>query len=125
MFPTRRLLRYGLASLLIAVALTWACASAPPGRPPARPASAPQQSGSGLLGSSPAPAAEGWFAVCFPYLGHNYQVLGPATPTYTCIAHTLGIHNRVIFVITGPPSDPFSYMDQLYLTQGYRRLPVP
>src|SRR5262249_13960966 len=125
MFLTRRFLRYGLATLLTAVVLTWAVASTQQSRPPARPASAPQLSGSARSGSSSSPAAEAWFAVCFPYLGHNFQVLGPATPTYTCIAHTLGIHNRVIFVITGPPSDPFSYMDQLYLTQGYRRLPVP
>src|SRR5262249_49173659 len=58
-----------------------------------------------------------------PYLGQNFQVLAPATPVYNCVAHSLGIHSMWITPLTGPPANPFVYMDQLYAAEGYTRQP--
>jgi hypothetical protein len=48
-------------------------------------------------------------------------VLGPADPTYNCIAHSLGLHDRWINPQTGPANNPLAYMDKLYAAQGYHR----
>jgi hypothetical protein len=58
----------------------------------------------------------------FPQLGSNFEVLGPSTPTYNCIAHSLGIHYRWVNPQTGPSNNPLNQMDQMYKAQGYVRL---
>src|SRR6202035_3838655 len=57
----------------------------------------------------------------FPRLGNNFELLGPSTPEFNCIAHTLGIHNRWVNPATGPETNPLAEMDKLYAPQGYRR----
>jgi hypothetical protein len=57
----------------------------------------------------------------FPYLEEEFEVLAPATPTYNCIAHTLGFHDRWIDPQLGPADNRLLFMDQLYAPQGYRR----
>jgi hypothetical protein len=58
----------------------------------------------------------------FPYLGTNFEVVGPSTATYNCIAHSLGIHYRWVNPQTGPSTNPLSLMDQMYKAQGYVRM---
>lgn len=59
----------------------------------------------------------------FPMLGDNFEVLGPATPDYNCIAHTLGKHEEWVNPVTGPSGDELKGMDAMYKQQGYKRLP--
>ncbi len=58
-----------------------------------------------------------------PHLGSRFEVLGPSTKSYNCIAHSLGIHDRWISPQTGPAQNPLAWADRLYAAQGYRRLP--
>lgn len=58
----------------------------------------------------------------FPVLATNYEVLGPSTRTYNCIAHSLGYNDRWINPITSAGSNKLAGMDDLYKQQGYTRL---
>jgi type VI secretion system secreted protein VgrG len=60
----------------------------------------------------------------FPNLGDNYEILGPASPDYNCIGHTLGLDDQWVNPVTGPPGDELSGMDEIYAQQGYQRLPT-
>ncbi|MDC0740691.1 type VI secretion system Vgr family protein [Polyangium mundeleinium] len=60
-------------------------------------------------------------ATIFSNLGDNFEVLGPHTRDYNCIAHTLGDHNQWVDPITGPASNPLQGMDGIYGAQGYTR----
>lgn len=53
----------------------------------------------------------------FPYLGKRYEVLGPATRRYNCIAWSLHITDRWVW-----PGDRVSDFDRLNGRYGYRRL---
>src|SRR5437588_10777973 len=55
----------------------------------------------------------------FPRLGERFVVLGPSTPDYNCIAHSLGLHDRWVNPMTGARSHPPGLMDELYAAQGY------
>ncbi len=59
----------------------------------------------------------------FPKLGDNFEVLGPATPNYNCIAHTLGKDEEWVDPVTGPDDAKLQGMDAMYAKQGYKRLP--
>jgi type VI secretion system secreted protein VgrG len=59
----------------------------------------------------------------FPNLGDNYEIEGPATENYNCIAHTLGDHGNWVNPETGPPGNPLSEMDKKYEALGYKRSP--
>jgi hypothetical protein len=58
----------------------------------------------------------------FPHLGHEYEVLGPATKVYNCIAWSIGITNR--WVWPARPGQPATVrdFDELYGRYGYRRV---
>lgn len=62
----------------------------------------------------------GWKST-FPNLGSDFEVLGPSTPNYNCIAHTLGDHAQWVNPETGPKNDPLSKMDAKYAALGYKR----
>jgi uncharacterized Zn-binding protein involved in type VI secretion len=62
-------------------------------------------------------------ATSFPNLGDNYEVEGPSTPQYNCIAHTLDDHDHWVNPETGDPSSPLSEMDAKYADLGYSRSP--
>jgi type VI secretion system secreted protein VgrG len=57
----------------------------------------------------------------FPYLGDNFEVLGPSTSNYNCIAHSLGKTDLWINPQTGPVDAPFIQMDEKYQAAGYER----
>jgi hypothetical protein len=60
----------------------------------------------------------------FPVLHGHFEVLDPTVgKLYNCIAHTLGIHNQWVNPKTGPANNPLQYMDQMYQTKGYKRIP--
>jgi hypothetical protein len=59
----------------------------------------------------------------FPKLGENFEVLGPQTKDYNCIAHTLGLHDKWVNPVTGPADNPMAPMDALYAQAGYTRVP--
>jgi type VI secretion system secreted protein VgrG len=59
----------------------------------------------------------------FPRLGNNFEVLGPSTPEFNCVAHSLGLYSCWVNPVTGPESNPLVQMDRLYAAQGYRRRP--
>jgi hypothetical protein len=52
--------------------------------------------------------------LAFPNLGDHYEVEGPSTPRYNCIAHTLGDHGRWVNPQTRSAADPLSEMDRRY-----------
>jgi hypothetical protein len=52
----------------------------------------------------------------------DYEVLGPATRKYNCIAHSIGVHDRWVNPMTGPADRPLCHMDELYAQYGYRRV---
>jgi type VI secretion system secreted protein VgrG len=60
----------------------------------------------------------------FPKLGSDFEVLGPSTPSYNCIAHTLGDHSNWVNPVTSPTGDPLAGMDAVYGAKGYHRLPT-
>jgi hypothetical protein len=53
----------------------------------------------------------------FPHLGREYEVLGPATATYNCIAWSIGVTNRWVW-----PGEKIQDFDRLYGQNGYRRI---
>jgi hypothetical protein len=53
----------------------------------------------------------------FPRLGGDYEVLGPATKTYNCIAWSIGITNQWVW-----PGARVEDFDRLYGANGYRRI---
>jgi len=58
----------------------------------------------------------------FPQLGDKYEVLGPGTSDYNCIAHTLGENDQWVNPVTGPRGSELAGMDSIYAKQGYKRL---
>jgi hypothetical protein len=52
----------------------------------------------------------------FPHLGRQFEVLGPATRTYNCIAWTIGATNQWVWRKT------LRDFDDLYSRHGYRRM---
>ena len=62
-------------------------------------------------------------APAFPKLGNDFEVLGPPTGDYNCIAHTLGVNDEWVNPVTGPKGDELKGMDDMYAKQGYKRLP--
>jgi type VI secretion system secreted protein VgrG len=52
----------------------------------------------------------------FPHLGRHYEVLGPASKRYNCIAWSLGVTDRWVW-----PGEKVSDFDALYGDQGYKR----
>jgi hypothetical protein len=58
----------------------------------------------------------------FPKLGDNYEILGPATRDYNCIAHTLGENDEWVNPATGSKENPLSEMDKMYAEKGYSRI---
>jgi type VI secretion system secreted protein VgrG len=61
----------------------------------------------------------------FPDLGSAFEVLGPAPPTYNCIAHSLGYGDRWINPQTGSASEPLALMDSRYQAHGWLRASTP
>ncbi len=57
----------------------------------------------------------------FPHLGSAFEVLGPATWDYNCIAHSLGWNNQWMNPQTGPANEPLAIMDLKYQVQGFAR----
>jgi hypothetical protein len=53
----------------------------------------------------------------FPKLGSKYEVLGPATPKYNCIAWSLGVTTRWVW-----PGTSMSSFDDLDSQYGFRRV---
>lgn len=53
----------------------------------------------------------------FPHLGHDYEVLGPATKIYNCIAWSIGVTDHWVW-----PGDRIEDFDRLYGQNGYRRI---
>jgi hypothetical protein len=58
----------------------------------------------------------------FPHLGHEYEVLRPATKVYNCIAWTIGVSTR--WVWPAKPGRPATVrdFDELYGQHGFRRV---
>lgn len=65
----------------------------------------------------------GIFQTSFPDLGEEYEILEPSTARYNCIAHSLGINDSWVQPETGSADAPLSFMDTLYLEQGFQRVP--
>jgi hypothetical protein len=53
----------------------------------------------------------------FPHLGREYEVLGPATKTYNCIAWSIGVQSSWVW-----PGEKVSDFDRLYGQNGYKRI---
>src|ERR1700687_3118577 len=93
--------RAALVSVVV-VALTGSfftpCLGATPPPHPAHGLSAPLPAHGFSPGVPAGPLSGDWLTVyrcglaCCPHLGSNFTAIGPATPQYNCIAHTLGIH---------------------------------
>jgi type VI secretion system secreted protein VgrG len=61
----------------------------------------------------------------FPFLGDAFEVLGPSTMAYNCIAHSLGKINEWVNPRTGPAGDTLVPMEQLYRDHGFERTVLP
>lgn len=57
----------------------------------------------------------------FPQLGDNFEVLGPSTSDYNCIAHSLGKKDLWVNPQTGSADAPFARMDEKYRDSGFYR----
>ena len=57
----------------------------------------------------------------FPRLRDNFEVIADATPTYNCIAWSLGVTDRWVNPETGPAYAPLGRMDRMYGEKGYYR----
>jgi hypothetical protein len=55
----------------------------------------------------------------FPHLGDAFEILGPSTMAFNCIAHSLGKTDDWINPQTGPTGDPLVQMEQLYRDNRY------
>ncbi len=60
----------------------------------------------------------------FPKLGSDFEVLGPSTDEYNCIAHTLDDHTQWVNPETGSTDNPLGKMDDMYAKKGYKRSPT-
>jgi type VI secretion system secreted protein VgrG len=59
----------------------------------------------------------------FPRLT-DFEVVDPTVgQRYNCIAHSLGIHSYWVNPRTGPAESPLLYMDRIYRTIRYTRVP--
>jgi hypothetical protein len=58
----------------------------------------------------------------FPHLGNQFQVLGPATPRYNCIAWSIGITTQWVWPAKPNKAATVADFDELYGKHGYRRV---
>jgi hypothetical protein len=58
----------------------------------------------------------------FPHLGREYEVLGPATKVYNCIAWAIGITNKWVWPARPGKTATVADFDDLYGRYGYRRV---
>jgi hypothetical protein len=58
----------------------------------------------------------------FPHLGREYEVLGPATKRYNCIAWSIGITTRWVWPAKPGKAATVGDFDQLYGSRGFRRV---
>jgi type VI secretion system secreted protein VgrG len=103
---TRNWLSSLLAPVLLAV-LVGPSAAAPAGKRPLDESRNPTER---AVIESPADRKD------FPHLGRHFEVMGPATPQYNCIAWSLGVTDQWVW-----PGDKVADFDQLYGKKGYKR----
>jgi len=58
----------------------------------------------------------------FPFLGDDFEVIGPASDKYNAVSHALGIYDRWLSPMTGPAHAILSDMDKLCADHGFYRL---
>jgi hypothetical protein len=58
----------------------------------------------------------------FPHLGEQYEVLGPATRLYNCVAWTVGVTNQWVWPAKPGKKPTVRDFDELYRRHGYRRV---
>jgi hypothetical protein len=58
----------------------------------------------------------------FPHLGREFQVLGPATMNYNCIAWAVGVTNQWVWPIKPGKEPSVADFDVLFGKHGYRRV---